>query len=192
MVTFDQACSVYLGVLPGSVARYPLVANFRSHPGIVSFCNSYITAFPSMGLPGARVPNKPALIAGSSIAGTYPSVGQLRAASMNELADKFADTVRNLVLNGIVQDYNQCCLLLKSTKESPNNAEKYVTSLRALGIPVYNPRNKSFLEQEEVLGLLGTLLAITDRQGRNVPQRPQELNELRIASKIARALLRAT
>ena len=178
MVTFDQACSAYLGVLPGSVARYPLVANFRSHPGIVAFCNGYITAFASMALPGARVPNKPALIARSSIAGSYPSVGQLRAASMNDLADKFADTVRDLVLNGVVQDYNQCCLLLKSTKESPNNAEKYVASLRARGIPVYNPRNKGFLEQEEVLGLLGALLAITDSQGRNVPQRPQELNDL--------------
>ena len=169
MVTFDQACSVYLGVLPESVARYPLVANFRSHPSIVSFCNGYITAFASMALPRARVPNKPALIARSSIAGTYPSVGQLRAASMNDLADKFAGTVRDLVLNGVVQDYNQCCLLLKSTKESPNNAQKYVVSLRACGIPVYNPRNKGFLEQEEVLGLLGALLAITDSQGRNVP-----------------------
>jgi DNA helicase-2/ATP-dependent DNA helicase PcrA len=29
-----------------------------------------------------------------------------------------------------------------------------------------------------VLGLLGTVLAITDSQGRNVPQRPQELNDL--------------
>jgi DNA helicase-2/ATP-dependent DNA helicase PcrA len=178
MVTFDQACRVYLGVLPGSVARYPLVANFRSHPGIVSFCNSYIRAFASMALPGARVPNKPALISRSLITGTHPSVGQLRATSMNELVDKFADTVRDLVSNGVVQDYNQCCLLLKSTRESPNNAQKYVAALRARGIPVYNPRNKGFLEQEEVLGLLGALLAITDSQGRHVPQRPQDLSDL--------------
>jgi DNA helicase-2/ATP-dependent DNA helicase PcrA len=84
MVTFDQACRAYLGVLPGNVARYPLVSNFRSHADIVSFCNSYITAFPAMRLAGARVPNKPPLIPRSLIAGSYPAVGQLRAASMND------------------------------------------------------------------------------------------------------------
>jgi hypothetical protein len=69
-------------------------------------------------------------------------------------------------------------LLLKSTKETPYNAQKYVAALQARDIPVYNPRNIAFLEQEEVLGLLGSLLAITDGQGRHVPQRPQELADL--------------
>lgn len=178
MVTFDRACAVYLGVAPGSVARYPLVANFRSHAGIVSFCNDYITAFPSMALPGARVPNKPALLSLGSIAGNYPAVGQLREGTMNALADRFAETVQNLLSHGVVQDYSQCCLLLKSTKETPNNALKYVMALRARGIPVYNPRNKVFLDQEEVLGLLGALLAITDGAGRHAPQRPKELVDL--------------
>lgn len=177
MVTFDQACATFLGV-PGSIARYPLVANFRSHPGIVAFCEDYITAFASMAIPGARVPNKPALVPRSSIVGSYPSVGQLRAASMNAIAARFAETVHDLVANGVVQDYSQCCLLLKSTKETPHNAQKYVAALQARRIPVYNPRNKAFLEQEEVLGLLGSLLAITDSQGRHVPSRPQELADL--------------
>ena len=84
---------------------------------------------------------------------------------MNALATRFAETVHDLVANGVVQDYSQCCLLLKSTKETPHNAQKYVAALQARGIPVYNPRNKAFLEQEEVLGLLGSLLAITDSQG---------------------------
>ncbi len=97
---------------------------------------------------------------------------------MNALATRFAETVHDLVANGVVQDYSQCCLLLKSTKETPHNAQKYVVALQARGIPVYNPRNKAFLEQGEVLGLLGSLLAITDSQGRHVPQRPQELADL--------------
>ena len=49
MVSFDLACQTFLTVGPGSVARYPLVANFRSHPAIVAFCNDYITAFPVNG-----------------------------------------------------------------------------------------------------------------------------------------------
>src|SRR5579883_197693 len=178
MVTFDQACTAFLSVQASAIARFPLVANFRSHPDIVAFCNAYITAFPSMAIAGARVPNKPALIPRSSIAGKYPSVGQLRAPTMSDLATRFADTVHDLVSNGIVQDYSQCCLLLKSTKETPQNAERYVAALQARGIPIYNPRNKAFLEQEEVLGFLGALLAITEGKGRHIPQRPQELLDL--------------
>src|SRR4029078_8552664 len=85
MVSFDEACQAFLGIGAGIVARYPLVANFRSHPVIVAFCNDYITAFPSMAQPRARVPNKPALVAAGSIAGQYPAVGQLRATTLNAL-----------------------------------------------------------------------------------------------------------
>lgn len=175
MVTFDEACHTYLGVQPSTVSRYPLVANFRSHPDIVTFCNDYITAFPSMAQPGARVPNKPPLVSRSSITGNYPAVGQLRAASLAALGDRFAETVDDLVTNGVVNDYSQCCLLLKSTRESPRNAQPYVEALQNRGIPVYNPRNKAFLEQEEVLGLLGALLALIDPDGTHVPERPADL-----------------
>jgi DNA helicase-2/ATP-dependent DNA helicase PcrA len=175
MVTFDEACRAFLGIPTASVRRFPLVANFRSHPSIVSFCDSYITSFAAMALPGARVPYKPALVPRSAITGNYPAVGQLRATSMALLADRFAETVYDLVANGVVPDYSQCCLLLKSTKETPRNAEPYVTALQNRGIPVYNPRNKSFLEQEEVLGLIGAILALTDPQNRNVPQYPADL-----------------
>lgn len=175
MVSFDAACQTFLGHGASPVTQYPLVANFRSHPDIVAFCNDYITGFPSMAQAGARVPNKPALVPASTITGQYPAVGQLRAATLDALADRFAETVQDLVQNGVVSDYSQCCLLLKSTKETPRNAEKYVNALRARGIPVYNPRNKAFLEQPEVVALLGALLALVDPQGRSVPQRPTEL-----------------
>jgi hypothetical protein len=69
-----------------------------------------------MAMPGARVPNKPPLVAAGAIAGAYPAVGQLRAGTLNALADRFAETVQDLVAHGVVSDYNQCCLLLKSTK----------------------------------------------------------------------------
>ena len=175
MVSFDAACQTFLGQGAAAVARYPLVANFRSHQDIVTFCNQYIAAFPSMALPGARVANKPPLVAASAIAGQYPAVGVLRANTLAALADRYAETVQDLVQHGIVSDYSQCCLLLKSTKETPRNAEPYVNALNARGIAVYNPRNKAFLEQPEVVGLLGALLALLDPQGRGAPQRPTEL-----------------
>jgi len=93
-------------------------------------------------------------------------VGTITGANLDELAEMYAITVRGLVDNGIVSDPNECNLLLKSTKESPNNAGRYVAALEAQGLQVYNPRNKAFMEQEEVQGLLGTLLAILDSDRR--------------------------
>lgn len=173
MVTFDQACQTYLGIKPSAVESFPMVENFRSHADVVDFCNKYVAAFPAMKLIGARVPGKPQLVAQSNIGGTYPAVGQLRAASVSAMADKFASLVQDLVANGIVKDYSQCCLLLRSTKEGPQNALPYVDALRERGIPVYNPRNKAFLDQEEVLGLLGAVFAVVDPAGRNVPNDPR-------------------
>lgn len=161
MVTFDQASQVYLGVPPNSVSQYPLVTNFRSHPTIVQFFDNYIRSFPVMQVPGARAP-KPSIQAGSSITGSYPAVATLMGTTVANLADRFADMVHGLIVNGVVQNPNQCCLLLKSAKESPQNAGPYVAALQARGLQVYNPRNKSFLDQEEVQVLLGALLAILD------------------------------
>jgi DNA helicase II / ATP-dependent DNA helicase PcrA len=175
MVTFDSACESFLGVPRTSVVPYPLTTNFRSHSAIVDFCNDYITSFPVMGTPGARVPGKPALTAGGRIAGIYPAVGTLEGRTLAEVAANFAQTVRDLIDNGIVSDPSQCCLLLRSTKETPQNAGQYVDALRARGLEPYNPRNKAYLEQEEIQTLLGALLAMLDPDQAYVPTDPAEI-----------------
>lgn len=164
MVTFDDACQVFLGTPKASVKKYELIENFRSHPDIVSFFNSYIRAFPLMQRPGARSP-KPEIIPTRVIPQLYPAVGTLTGSTgstLAHLATEFAATVADLIKNGVVNDPSECCLLLKSTKESPLNALPYANALRAQGLNVYNPRNKAFTEQEEVRGLLGAVLAIVD------------------------------
>jgi DNA helicase-2/ATP-dependent DNA helicase PcrA len=161
MVTFDAACESYLGIQGTSVARYPLVGNFRSHRDIVEFFNEYIASFPVMSQPGARAP-KPPIIACKTITEAYPVVGTIEGRNLEDVAARFANMVRGLIDRKVVNDPNECCLLLKSTKESPLNAGKYVDELQRVGLRVYNPRNKSFTEQEEVEGMLGTLLAIVD------------------------------
>lgn len=161
MVTFNAACQSYLGVPAGSVASYPLVANFRSHSEIVDFFNDFITAFPVMLAPGARAP-KPAIVPRKVIPQSYPVVCTIEGRNLEVVADQFADMVDGLISRGVVNDPNECCLLLKSTKETPNNAGKYVDALRSKGLVVYNPRNKSFTEQDEVQGILGAILAIVD------------------------------
>ena len=161
MVTFDQACHAFLGMPPASVTRYNLVDNFRSHPDIVAHFNDFIAAFPLMTTPGARSP-KPPIVARKVIPGTYPAIGRIEGVSKEDVAQQFAQTVADLVSSGKVNDPNECCLLLKSTKESANNAGPYVAALRDAGLQVYNPRNKSFMDQDEVRGLLGAILAVVD------------------------------
>src|ERR1043166_9694225 len=125
MVTFNQASQVYLNVPVANVTPYPLVTNYRSHPRIVQFFDNFIHAFPVMHGPNARAP-KPHIQAGSSITGNYPAVPTLSGNAMPDVAGRFADMVHGLIANGVVQDPNQCCLLLKSTRESPQNAGPYV------------------------------------------------------------------
>lgn len=161
MVTFDNACNVFLGIPKANVSSYPLVDNFRSHKDIVSFFNNYINAFPVMAKPGSRVKKTP-IRAKRNISQNYTAVGCLSGTNISNLADIFAKTIKGLVDNKKVNDPSECCLLLKSTKESTRNAQKYVEALHDQGFNVYNPRNKAFAEQEEVQGLLGALLAVVD------------------------------
>jgi ATP-dependent DNA helicase UvrD/PcrA len=161
MVTFDDACKTFLGISKAEVGQYPLVGNFRSHPDIVRFFDEYIGSFPVLQQPGARAP-KPSIVAQRIIRQNYPAVGMISARTKEDLAEMFAVAVQDLVTRRVLNDPNECCLLLKSTKESPNNAGPYVEALERIGMRVYNPRNKAFMEQEEVQSVLGAILAIID------------------------------
>lgn len=179
MVSFDEACHTFWGIPPASVAKYPLVGNFRSHPEIVSFCNDYLTAFPSVAIPGARVAGKPPMSAQGKIAGTYPAVGVMTGKKLADIASAFADAVVDLKATGALADYSQAVLLLSSTKESAHNAGPYVEALRSRNVPVYNPRNRKFLEQPEVAGLLGCLLLLLDPNAAHIPGwAPSELPDV--------------
>jgi len=171
MVTFDEACAAQLGIDRESVAKYTLIENFRSHQKIVDFCNAYVTAFNSMHQPGSRVPGKPSLEPRNVEISSheYLAVGTISGNTSAAFAAAFAEAVQDLKAHGIIEDYSQCCLILRSTKETPHNAGPYAAALRGRGIPYFNPRNKSFLSQEEVLALLGTIIAITDPNAAVVP-----------------------
>jgi len=169
MVNFDQACQRAWGS-DVRVTQVSLSINYRSHPQIVEWCDKYVRSFTVMNLPRARVPNKPSLSydprwqvkrqAEGATIGSYPCVSFLVGRNKNELADRFADLVEGLLQNQIVQDPNQCVLLLKSTRQW--SAGPYQTALENRGIRVYNPRARTFLEQQEVQAVLGALVTILD------------------------------
>ncbi|MCE7976608.1 MAG: ATP-dependent helicase [Nitrospira sp. NTP1] len=161
MVGFSSACQVRWGVNPSVIY---LADNHRSDSHIVQWCNDYITSFPQMAAPNVRIPGKPLLSSSIGRTGAHPAIGLIREGKVIECATKFANLVSDLRANGIIQDYSQSVLLLRSTKNSPHFAGPYVAALQAHSIPVYNPRSKDYLEQPEVGQCLGGFIRIIDPQ----------------------------
>lgn len=160
MVNFDKACIAEFCQSPKQIQ---LDKNYRSHPDIVEFFNQYITSFPEMTAPGVRAPGKNPVTPASSIMGAYPAVSWIQTRRVGDLANAVAQFITNhLIADGIVSDLSQCVLLMRSTKDSPRNAGPFIAAFQELGIPIYNPRSKSFMESEEVQCLLAALVQVID------------------------------
>jgi len=165
LITFNEACARAWGIQPAAVIPLPLYENFRSHTRIVDWCNHFIQSIPAMQLPGARAPGKQSLVARARLnsqEGDYPSVNVLSGPRVQDCARVFAQTVRQLIDRGIINDPRSCALLLSSTRETRPWALHYAQELRRVNIQPYNPRSKAFLQQSEVQAALGALLAILD------------------------------
>lgn len=161
MVGFPAACQARWGVSPQVIY---LSANHRSDSQIVDWCNTYITSFPRMAVPNVRTPGKPPLQPALGRTGAHPAVSIIRAMTVPHCATALASLVSSLRAHQIIQDYSQCVLLLRSAKNTPHFALPYVTALAGQAIPVYNPRSKDYLEQEEVAQCLGAFVRIIDPQ----------------------------
>ena len=104
-------------------------------------------------------------------------MGLIRKGTVQACAVEVASLARGLLANGIIQDYSQCVLLLRSTRNSAQFAGPYQSALEAQSIQVYNPRSNDYLDQPEVAQCLGAFIRIIDPQlnhlqsvlGRSVP-----------------------
>lgn len=166
MVTFDQACSRQWEIDRQIIINNKkfLSRNYRSHPQIVSFFDNYIRSFPEMNIPGARTPGKPSLTANSSIHGTYPALAYIMGRTIDLTAQNFAHFVRSLLDNHIIEDPSQCVVLMRSVRDNSRNAGPFMAALADQNISVYNPRSKSFMDQEEVQLAITALIKIVDPQ----------------------------
>lgn len=165
LINFNNSCANAWNIDINSIQPIQLYDNFRSHRCIVEWCNHYITSFPIMRQTGARAPGKRPLEARSEInrlQGDYPSIGVITGPHTRDVARVFALVIRELLDEGIVTDPSDCALLMRSTRETRTWAGPYVQALRNQGVEVYNPRAKTFMDQEEVRSALGTFLAVVD------------------------------
>lgn len=162
MVTFDKACEIYFELKGSAIKSEFLNKNYRSHPSIVKYYDNYIKSFEVMNKDGARVNGKPPLKPESGISGDYPSVAQITGKTIEITANNFANFVRYLLENSIICSPNQCALLMRSVKETARNAGPFSSALRKVGIEPYNPRSRTFLEQEEIMLALGAFISVID------------------------------
>jgi DNA helicase-2/ATP-dependent DNA helicase PcrA len=162
MVTFDRACSREWGISFAQDRKKFLSTNYRSHSEICRYYDSYISSFPEMAVDNARVSGKPQLTPGSQISGNYPSVAYICGETIGETAENFARLVRDLLDNQIIERPSQCALLMRSVRETKHWAGPFASALRDEGIQPYNPRSRTFLEQEEIKAALGAFISIID------------------------------
>ena len=162
MVTFDQACTRYWGIDADDVKPKFLSNNYRSHPCIVEYYDRYIRSFQAMNEEAARVSEKPFLIPLSNIEGDYPAVAYITGKTIEITANNFGRFVRDLLDNDIIQLPSQCALLMRSVRETSRNAGPFAEALRNVEIQPYNPRSRTFLQQEEIMVALGSFISIVD------------------------------
>lgn len=170
MVRFDDSCMERLGAPKESVKKIFLKSNYRSHKDIVNYYNKYIKSFENLEnveMEKARVKDKPPLEPKKPITETYPALSYLEEETDEELAKKVVTAVKYFKENNIVEDYSQCVLLIRSTREMDYNGENtfvghVVKGLSNNGIETYNPRSKNFLSQEEIKLALGAFVSIVD------------------------------
>jgi DNA helicase-2/ATP-dependent DNA helicase PcrA len=116
MVRFAEECA---GAWPGCpVRQVALTQTYRSHPGIVNWINGFITNQAALKHPGARVPDKPTLVAARPGRRVGTAVWAIRGKNMPEVATAFAHIVSDLCAQGTLASPSQCALLAYSVKDA--------------------------------------------------------------------------
>lgn len=160
-VEFPRRCLGSLGVEP---RRIELGINYRSRRGIVQAYTSFIAQH-DWSRPGGgqfRLHDKGVRAHstddGISVVTTAPS-------KPADLVDEIATLCRRLVDEKVVADPNQIAFLFPTLKSSV--VERFEEALNRVGLRVYAPRAKRFLEAEEPTLIIGLLARVLGKPPRN-------------------------
>ena len=164
MVAFDQECKGRFGVHPTQIN---LLENYRSHPTIVEFYESYMNSHPSIntGTSRLRPGGRPVLVARGKKLASIPAVWLAQGGDAKDADDKLVEFISELMPGNIIQDWSQVAILSPSVNEATANGVGYLVSeLEERGIPVYNPRGKDMAESDEVMALYGIISLVIDTE----------------------------
>lgn len=138
----------------GTCRQIRLTTNYRSHPNIIEFYNSWMQEIVwSDGKNSYRYDKviKPR----EDTFPDVPTVLRLGRAGREEWYEEVYQFLTELKAKGL-EDWNQVALLFRSVQN--DRAVGLGNYLEAKGIPVYSPRSNQFFEREEVKLVIGMLI----------------------------------
>lgn len=137
---------------PNECEQVKLSINYRSHPDIVSFYDSYMGDKPwlregvNYRYPKTIRPRDGEFKAGPTVVSAITPEG-------DDWHEDVYQMLMHLKQNGKLTDWNQAAFLFRSVKSDKVRA--LAQSLEEKGIPVYSPRANLFFEREEICYMLG-------------------------------------
>lgn len=168
----DQALYRFRGATVRNILEFPdhhpdatvigLTTNYRSHRDIIDAYDSWMNSIDWSNHSGG-----PAFRFDKSIAAPldaefpdYPAVFSIWGSNSKDEGKRFADLVRFLLDNEIIEDPSQVALLLRSVQSK--HSGPYLDALDRAGIPWFCPRARGYFENEEVMAALACLALVLD------------------------------
>jgi DNA helicase II / ATP-dependent DNA helicase PcrA len=161
----DQSLYRFRGATVRNILEFPhtypdatqvdLTTNYRSHERIVRAYDPWMasadwsnpTGGPPFRFPKTIEPDPEGEFP------EYPAVFCIWGTDAADEGRRFADMVAHLKDTGIVTDYSQVALLLRSVKES--HSKPYLDALAEKGIPAFCPRARAYFDNDEVQLMVG-------------------------------------
>ena len=151
----DQSLYRFRGATVRNILEFPrrapgcrtvkLTTNYRSHPAIVERYDRWMASADWSNPDGDSFRYDKTITADPQADHPeYPAVISIWGAGAKDEAARFADLVEYLAANGVIEDYSQVALLLRSVRD--RNSRPYLDALQAKGIPAFCPRARAFFE----------------------------------------------
>src|SRR5262249_21764688 len=83
----------------------------------------------------------------------YPAVISIWGTNARDEGERFADLVATLKEKGVIADYSQIALLLRSVRDQ--HSKPYLDALDKKGIPAFCPRARAYFDNEEIMLMVG-------------------------------------
>lgn len=166
----DQSLYRWRGATVRNILEFPtthpgatvinLTTNYRSHKDIVQAYDRFMRSADWSNPSGGQAFRFDKTIEpdAKTTFPNYPAVFSIWGASQRDEATRFADLVRFLFENKVIEDYSQVALLLHSVHI--NHSEPYLQALERANIPYFCPRARAYFENEEVRAMLACLSMI--------------------------------
>lgn len=141
----------------GLCKQVQLNINYRSHPDIVNFYNSWMNS-QAWDFDGKEFRHAKTIVPKDGEFQNGPTVLKAISDEGNNWVDEVYDLLSHLKNNGKLTDWNQVAFLFNSVKNK--NVKALARDLEDKGIPVYSPRANLFFDREEIRLIIGALLVL--------------------------------